>query len=123
MRVVFLLLLLLPFPLSVHAEDIARLIQEDFYCNRRYAPATSPSAGGLAAQSVNILFQVCLHPSWARLWSLPRPLLQGGQPPCRLPMKGGAPPAELPGGMLSRLAAPRARLAWRLGGFITNSRE
>ena len=40
-------------------------------------------AGGLAARSVNILFQVCLLPS--------------------------------------RLRAPR--LAWRLGSFVTNSRE
>jgi len=48
-------------------------------------------AGGLAAQSVNILFQVCLPPSWARPRSLPRPLLQGGQPPCRIPTKGAHP--------------------------------
>jgi hypothetical protein len=35
MWVVFLLLvLLLPLPLSVHAEDLARIIHEDFYCNR-----------------------------------------------------------------------------------------
>ena len=50
----------------------ARIIHEDFYCNRRYAATTSLTAGGLAAQSVNILFQVCLPPSQARLWSLPR---------------------------------------------------
>jgi hypothetical protein len=25
--------------------------------------------------------------------------------------------------MLPSLATPRARLAWRLGGFVTNSRE
>src|SRR6266850_729217 len=48
-------------------------------------------AGGLAARSVNILFPVCLSPSRARLWSLPRPLLQGGQPPCRIPTKGAHP--------------------------------
>ncbi|MCG3774642.1 MAG: hypothetical protein JW395_1466 [Nitrospira sp.] len=34
---------------------LARIIHEDFYCNRRYAAATSLTAGGLAAQSVNIL--------------------------------------------------------------------
>jgi hypothetical protein len=62
---------------------LTRIIHEDFYCNRRYAATTSLTAGGLAAQSVNILFQVCLPPSWA----------------------------------------PRARLAWRLGGFVTNPRE
>jgi hypothetical protein len=41
-------------------------IHEDFYCNRRYAATTSLMAGGLAAQSVNILFQVCLLPSQLR---------------------------------------------------------
>jgi uncharacterized protein (DUF1810 family) len=35
---------------------LARNIREDFYCNRRYAATTSLTAGGLAAQSVNILF-------------------------------------------------------------------
>ena len=45
---------------------LARIILEDFYCNRRYATATSLTAGGLAAQSVNILFQVCLLPSRLR---------------------------------------------------------
>jgi len=86
---------------------LARIIHEGFYCNRRYVAATSLTAGGLAARSVIILFQVCLPPSRARLWSLPRPLLQGGQPLCRIPTKG-APPSELPGGVLpaSRLRAP-----------------
>ena len=36
---------------------LARIIHEDFYCNRRSAAATSLTAGGLAAQSVNILFK------------------------------------------------------------------
>ena len=44
----------------------ARSIHEGFYCNRRYAATTSLTAGGLAAQSVNILFQVCLLPSRLR---------------------------------------------------------
>jgi GNAT superfamily N-acetyltransferase len=44
----------------------ARIIHEDFYCNRRYAATTSLTAGGLAAQSVNILFQVSLPPSRLR---------------------------------------------------------
>ncbi len=48
------------------AEQLARTIHEDFYCNRRYAAATSLTAGGLAAQSVNILFQVCFLPSRLR---------------------------------------------------------
>jgi len=51
-------------------------------------------------------------PSQARLWSLPRPLLQGG-----------TPPSELPGGVLPRLAAPRVCLAWRLRDFATNCHE
>ena len=48
------------------APCIARIIHEDFYCNRRYAAATRLTAGGLAAQSVNILFQVCFLPSRIR---------------------------------------------------------
>jgi len=91
--------------------NLARIIHEGFYCNRRYVAATSLTTGGLAARSVNILFQVCLPPSRARLWSLPRPLLQGGQPLCRIPTKGAHPPA------------PRARLACQLGDFIKNLRE
>jgi GNAT superfamily N-acetyltransferase len=43
--------------------DRARIIHEDFYCNRRYAATTGLTAGGLAAQSVNMLFQVCFPPS------------------------------------------------------------
>jgi hypothetical protein len=35
---------------------IARMIHEGFYYNRRYAATISLTAGGLAAQSVNILF-------------------------------------------------------------------
>jgi len=38
-------------------------------------------AGGLTTRSVNILCQVCLPPSWDRLWNLPRPLLQRGLAP------------------------------------------
>ena len=45
---------------------LARIIHEGFYCNRRYAAATSLTAGGLAARSVNILFQVCLPSSRLR---------------------------------------------------------
>src|SRR5262245_55212848 len=45
---------------------LARIIHEGFYYNRRYAATTSLTAGGLAAQSVNILFQVCLPPSRLR---------------------------------------------------------
>ncbi|HMF86326.1 MAG TPA: hypothetical protein VK598_08240, partial [Nitrospiraceae bacterium] len=45
---------------------LARIIHEDFYCNRRYAAATSLMADGLAAQSVNIRLRVCLPPSRLR---------------------------------------------------------
>ena len=48
------------------ALDLARIIHEGFYCNRRYAATISLTAGGLAARSVNILFQVCLPPSRLR---------------------------------------------------------
>jgi hypothetical protein len=41
---------------------LARNIHEGFYYNRRY----TATANGLAAQSVNILFQVCLLPSRLR---------------------------------------------------------
>ena len=44
-----------------------------------------------------------LPPSRARLWSLPRPLLQGGQPPCRIPTKGAHPLRNSQGGAASRL--------------------
>jgi hypothetical protein len=36
------------------------IIHEGFYCNRQNDPVTSLTAGGLAARSINILFQVCL---------------------------------------------------------------
>jgi hypothetical protein len=39
-----------------------RIIHEGFYCNRRYAAATSLTAGGLAARSVNILFKYASLP-------------------------------------------------------------
>ncbi len=38
-------------------QNLARIIHEDFYCNRRYTATTSLTASGLAAQSVNILFK------------------------------------------------------------------
>ena len=44
----------------------ARMIHEHFCSNRGFAAATSLPAGGLAAQSVNMLFQVCLPPSRLR---------------------------------------------------------
>jgi hypothetical protein len=45
--------------------DLAGIIHEGFYYNRRYAAATSLTAGGLAARSVNILFQIFFHSSQA----------------------------------------------------------
>ena len=45
---------------------LARIIYEGFYCTSRYAAVTGLTAGGLAAQSVNILVQVCLLPSRLR---------------------------------------------------------
>ena len=69
---------------------LTRIIHEGFYCNRRYenqnslrysffapgiikraldlasAVATHLTVGGLAARSVNILFQVCFPPSRLR---------------------------------------------------------
>jgi len=43
---------------------LTRIIHEDFYCNRRYAATTSLTAGGLAAQSVNILLGTGALLSW-----------------------------------------------------------
>ena len=106
---------------------LARIIHEGFYCNRRYqkseliavfflrariiqraldlasAVATHLTAGGLAAQSVNMLLGTGA-------------LLPGDCP--RLSSSGTGPlqTAEpVP-------SAPRARLAWRLSGFVATSR-
>ena len=47
----------------VSAESIlARIIHERFCCNRGFAAATSLSAGGLAARSVDILFKDAFLP-------------------------------------------------------------
>ena len=53
--------------------ELTHIIHEHFYCNRRYAATTSLDAGSriqtgsLSAQSVNILFQVCLPSSRLRV--------------------------------------------------------
>ena len=47
---------------SLTGQNLARIIHEDFYCNRRYTAMTSLTASGLAAQSVNILFQYASFP-------------------------------------------------------------
>jgi hypothetical protein len=47
-------------------DALARIIHEGFYCIHRDAATTSLTAGGLVAQSVTILFQVCLLPSRLR---------------------------------------------------------
>jgi hypothetical protein len=46
---------------------LARIIHERFCCNRGFAAAPSLSAGVLAAQSLNVLFQVRFGPSRLRL--------------------------------------------------------
>ena len=91
------------------------------------AVATHPDAVGTASRQAGsslgrspYCFQVCLPSSRARLWSLPRPLLQGGQPPCRIPTKGAHPLRNSPGGLLPRLTSLHACLAWRLCDFATN---
>jgi hypothetical protein len=43
--------------------SLARIIHERFCCNRVFAAATSLTAGVLAAQSFDVLFQVRLSPS------------------------------------------------------------
>ncbi len=61
---------------------LAHIIHERFYCKRRFAAATSLTAGGLAPQSFDILFK------YAQVFG-----------------------------------PPRARLATRLGAFVTNRHE
>ena len=103
--------------------NLARIIHEGFYYNRRYVAATSLTAGGLVAQLVNILFQVCFPSVVGSALKPASPTPTRGPAPLWNPHEGGIPPSELPGGVLPRLAAPRARLAWRLSGFVTNPRE
>src|SRR5437870_2421671 len=79
----------------------------------------SRQAGSPLGQST-YCFTYASLPSQTRLWSLPRPLLQGPQPLCGIPPKEAHPPSELPGGPLPRLATPHACLAWRLRDFVTN---
>jgi len=43
-------------------QTLARIIHERFCCNRGFAAATSLSAGGLAARSVDILFKDAFLP-------------------------------------------------------------
>jgi len=51
----------------VHPAPQAHIIHERFCCNRGSAAATSLSAGRLAAQSLNVLFQVRVGPSRLRV--------------------------------------------------------
>jgi len=68
---------------------LAHIIHDGFYCNRRYAATTSLMAGGLAAQSVNILFQVCFLPlaalrarlAWCLAVAVTNPLNNAGLQP------------------------------------------
>ena len=68
---------------------LAHIIHDRFYCNRRYAAATSQHAPSGHA---------------------------GGQARPSRPQRtvSSTPPPQ---------GAPRARLAWRLGGFVTNRHE
>ena len=80
------------------------------------------TAGGLAARSVNILCQVCLPPWWAR----PEACLAHsyeGTGPLKIPPKEARPLRNSQVRQNPRLTAPRARLACRLGGFVTNPHE
>ena len=71
------------------ADSLARIVHDDFYCNRRYAAAT-------------------------------RLVAPEKQPTGRARR---SPPRHTVASMPRVLAAPRARLAWHLRGFVTNSRE
>ena len=82
--------------------------------------------GGRARRSVGQHTVSSMPPS--RRWVGPDACLassyKGGQPPCTIPTNG-AHPLRNPQAVAEthRFTAPRARLAWRLGGFVTNSRE
>ena len=78
---------MIALPLRWH--PLAHIIHDRFYCNRRYAAATSLAAG------------------------FPQPSGQARRSVGRQTVSS----------MPSFLAAPRARLAWRLGGFVTNRHE
>ena len=78
----------------------------------------APGRGGPASRQAGsplgrstYCFKYASLPSQARLWSLPRPLLQGGQPPCRIPTKGAHPLRNSQAGCCpaSRLRAPVSR--------------
>ena len=71
------------------ADSLARIVHDDFYCNRRYAAAT-------------------------------RLVAPEKQPTGRARR---SPPRHTVASMPRVLAAPHARLAWHLRGFVTNSRE
>ena len=101
--------------------NLARIIHEGFYCNRRYVAATSLTAGGLAARST-----YCF-----KYASLPRGLgsgaclahsYKGASSFVESPRRGHTPFAT-PRRGVARLPAPRARLACHLGDFIKNLRE
>ena len=81
----------------------ARIIHEDFYCNRGYAAATSLTAGGLAAQPVNIL------------------LGTGALLPGDCPRSESGTGTAADDGASPLTSARPSRLG--LGGFATNSRE
>jgi len=68
----------------------------------------SRQAGSPLGQST-YCFTYASLPSQARLWSLPRPLLQGPSAFVESPRRR-TPPSELPGGPLPRLATPHACL-------------
>lgn len=78
-----------PVERALFNRSLARIIHDRFYCNRRYAVATSLAAG------------------------FPRP--SGRARPARPQRTVSSTPRSR--------RAPRARLAWHLGGFVTNRHE
>src|SRR5713226_5749091 len=80
---------------------LARIIHEGFCYNRRYAAATSLTAGGLAPQSVNILFQVCLPPVAGSAL----------EPASPTPTKGASPLVESPRRGRTPFGTPRRGVA------------
>jgi hypothetical protein len=94
--------------------NLARIIHEGVYCNRRYVAATSLTAGG-ARRSVGQHTVSSMPPCLAHSYKGTSPFVESprrGHTPFGTPRRG-----------VARLPAPRARLACHLGDFIKNLRE
>jgi hypothetical protein len=107
----------------------AHIIHERFYCNRRYEAGNhlevSYSRAKTSGMALDLASAVATH--LAARFSQPsgqarRSATGTGAHP-GAPGLAGCDRGHTVSSVLSFLAAPRARLVWRLGGFITNRHE